>query len=146
MIETYINYLIEGNADVYLSDDEQIAHFIEWSKGKTFLASEMPLRSKKLWAAGTTDFICEIDGKRYIGDLKTSNYVSYKQFIQCGAYALMYEEMGLGKIDGILIVHMPRTGGFKVHEDLDVENYKKDFEAIVRLVKRDKDKSYQLYA
>jgi hypothetical protein len=58
----------------------------------------------------------------------------------------MYEEMGLGKIDGILIVHMPRTGGFKVYEDLDVENYKRDFEAIVRLVKRDKDKSYQLYA
>lgn len=145
-VEEFINCCIDGIPSAYITGDEQIGEFITWAIGKTFLASEMPLRSKKLWTAGTTDFICEIDGKRYIGDLKTSNYVSYKQFIQCGAYALMYEEMGLGKIDGILIAHMPRSGGFKVHIDEDVENYKKDFEAIVRLVKRDKEKSYKLYS
>lgn len=145
-VEEFINCCIDGIPSAYITEDEQIGEFLAWAIGKTFLASEMPLRSKKLWTAGTTDFICEIDGKRYIGDLKTSNYVSYTQFVQCGAYALMYEEMGLGKIDGILIAHMPRTGGFKVHIDEDVNNFKKDFEAIVRLVKRDKEKSYKLYS
>lgn len=125
----------------------EIREFSEWcyTSKVTFLASEMPLRSEKLWVAGTTDFICEIDGKRFVGDLKTSNYVSFKNFIQCGAYALMYEEMGYGKIDGIIIVHMPRSGGFKVHTDMGVDNYKEDFRSLVRMVKRDKQKSYELY-
>ena len=144
LVETWIKGRIEGN-EVF---NPEIKEFIEWavSSGVTFLASEMPLRSKKLWVAGTTDFICEINGKKYIGDLKTSNYIKFPNFIQCGAYALMYEEMGLGKIDGIVIAHMPRTGGFNIHIDMDVDNYKKDFEALVRMVKRDKDKSYQLFA
>lgn len=127
-------------------EHDQLHQFIEWATGKVFIASEMALRSSKLWVAGTCDFIVEIDGKRYMGDLKTSNYVSYKNFIQCGAYALMYEEMGKGKIDGIIIVHMPRTGGFKVHMDMDVDAYKLDFENLVRMVKRDKSKSFELYS
>jgi hypothetical protein len=143
LVETYINGVLAG--DVSVPFDESIKEFVEWSLGHTFIASEMPLRSTKLWVAGTCDFIVEIDGKRYMGDLKTSNYVSFKNFIQCGAYALMYEEMGYGKIDGIIIVHMPRDGGFKVHTEMDVDNYKKAFESLVRLVKLDKSKSYQLY-
>lgn len=143
LVETYIGAVMRG--DVSIGFDESIKDFVEWSLGKTFLASEMPLRSEKLWVAGTTDFICEIDGKRFVGDLKTSNYVSFKNFIQCGAYALMYEEMGYGKIDGIIIVHMPRSGGFKVHTDMGVDNYKEDFKSLVRMVKRDKEKSYELY-
>jgi hypothetical protein len=144
LVEEYINNRITRNE--HYAVPLEVEDFHQWSFDTvTFLASEKPLHSKTLWAAGTCDFVCEIDGKRYIGDLKTSNYVSYKNFIQCGAYALMHEEMGHGAIDGIVIAHMPRTGGFKIHVDMDVQSYKKDFEALVRMVKRDKSKSYELY-
>lgn len=142
LVETWIKGRMEGT-EVF---DERIKDFIEWANNVRFLASEKFLRSKHLWLAGTADGICVIDGKTYIFDLKTSNYVSYKHFIQCGAYALMYEEMGLGKIDGLLIVHMPRDGGFKVHTDMDVQEYQDDMKALVRMVKRDRNKSYALYS
>lgn len=144
LVEKFIGAVIKG--DVSVPFDESIKEFVEWSIGHTFIASEMPLRSAREWCAGTADGVVEIDGKTYIFDLKTSNYVSYKNFVQCGAYALMYEEMGKGKIDGLIIVHMPRGGGFNVHIDTDVAGYKEDFRQLVRLVKRDKNKSYQLYS
>jgi len=145
LVEELINYYIDGIPSAYVSHDEQIDSFIDWAKDVKFLAAEMPLRSRRLFVAGTCDFICEIDGKRYIGDLKTSNYVKFVNFLQCAAYALFYEEMGLGKIDGIVIAHMPRTGGFKIHTEMGVDKYKNLFESLVRLVKADKEKSYQLY-
>jgi len=147
LVEEMINQLMKQEFTV-VPEDEQLFAFGQWAVDERvhFLASELPLRSQKLWSAGTTDFICEIGGKRYIGDLKTSNYVSFKNFIQCGAYALMYEEMGKGKIDGIIIAHMPREGGFKVHTEHDVELYKGLFESLVKMVKADKNKSAELYS
>lgn len=145
LVEAYIDSQIDHTVVYTMVHNPQLETFTHWGNQVKFLASEMPLRSEKLWVAGTTDFICEIDGKRYIGDLKTSNYVSFKNFMQCGAYALMYEEMGHGKIDGIIIAHMPRGGGFKVHVDMEVDKYKELFKSLVMLCKADKDKSYQLY-
>lgn len=144
LVEEWINARIHGT-DTF---NPEIKEFIEWavSNGVTFLASEMRLRSSRLWCAGTADFVCEINGKRYIGDLKTGNYVKFGHFVQCGAYALYYEEMGYGKIDGIVIAHMPRHGGFKTYFETDVDKYKKCFESLVTLSKAESDKSYELYS
>ena len=38
------------------------------------------------WFGGTLDLLIEIDGKVYLLDFKTSNYPSYKYFIQLAAY------------------------------------------------------------
>lgn len=129
----------------------QSQNFQKWAieQGITFLASEKVLYSKKLWCAGTTDAIVEWNGKRYVLDLKTSNWISYKHFVQCGAYSLFAEEMGEAPFDGVIIVHLPRSGEFSqekcIHVDEDVDNYQRDFSDLVRLTKRDKDKSYMLY-
>lgn len=144
LVEQYVLDQIAGKEGTY----EGLEDFIQWSdmNNVTFLASEMAVSSRRLWCAGTMDIFGEIDGKKFIMDVKTSNYVSYKNFVQCGAYALMLEEMTDEKVEGIAILHMPRSGGFNVHLDMDVDGYKKDFESLVQLVKRDKDKSYQLYS
>jgi len=142
-VEEWIEIRLAGTI-MDATEHHQLQDFIHWAEPVTFLASEKPLYSRRLWVAGTTDFICEIEGKKFIGDLKTSRYASFKHFLQCGAYALMYEEMGLGKIDGIVIAHMPRDGGFNVLMDIEVEKYKRGFEMIVELARMDKDKSYSL--
>jgi len=58
----------------------------------TFLATEIPLYDKDLFVCGTADILFEIDGKKYIGDLKTGKgiYLSYK--IQLSAYSKMIKE------------------------------------------------------
>lgn len=38
------------------------------------------------WFGGTLDLLVEIDGKIYLLDFKTSNYPSYKYFLQLSAY------------------------------------------------------------
>ena len=38
------------------------------------------------WFGGTLDLLIEIDGKVYLLDFKTSNYPSYKYFLQLSAY------------------------------------------------------------
>ena len=38
------------------------------------------------WFGGTLDLLVEIDGKAYLLDFKTSNYSSYKYFLQLAAY------------------------------------------------------------
>jgi hypothetical protein len=152
LVERWVLECIKINDHADL-DSEQMSHegvvrFAEWVRlnNVKFLASEMPVHSKKFWTAGTMDIFCEIDGKKTILDIKTSNYVSFKNFVQCAAYALMLEEMTDEKIEMLAIAHLPRSGGFNTHFEEDVERYKRAFESLVSLVKLDKDKSYQLYS
>jgi hypothetical protein len=140
-VESYINFqLYPERGEVALSPQAQL--FKEWAEKNevVFLASEMPVFSKNWWCAGTMDFMCEIHGKRYVGDVKTSNYISPKHFFQCGAYAGMIDE----DIDGLVIVHLPRSGGINIHFRQDVDKYTKAFENILYTVKMDKNESYQL--
>lgn len=57
--------------------------FMDWVKENKvqFLSSEQPIYSRKWGYCGTADFFCVIDGKLYLGDLKTSNalYDSYSE-------------------------------------------------------------------
>ena len=65
--------------------------------------SERILFSKKLRVAGTMDMALRVDGKLYIGDLKTGT-VYNKAFVQLSAYSHMYHEMGLLKEPADLLV------------------------------------------
>ena len=47
----------------------------------------------------------KIEAGRYIVDLKTGNQVGESAFRQVAAYAKCHEEMGLGTIDGTIILH-----------------------------------------
>jgi len=73
---------------------EAVQRFLDWQKKHKveFLLSEQQVYSKKYNYTGTLDFICKIDGKMYIGDLKTSSGIYPEMLIQTAAYRFAREE------------------------------------------------------
>ncbi len=51
-----------------------------------FLVTEQVVYSKEYNYTGTLDFICVIDGKMYVGDLKTSSGIWPEYYLQTAAY------------------------------------------------------------
>jgi len=159
--DTILNY--NGVILTGKSPFPQVDNFIQWAiKNKVkFLFSEEPIYSKDWFNGGTVDFICEIDGKILIGDIKTNGdkrryYYNKKTFsydktrpqsniknkalIQVGAYGKMATDPEarklIDKFDGIVIVNIMKSGEFV--EELDVRfNYNterliKMFDRIIR--------------
>lgn len=157
-VEEYIKKAISygGRLTAVPEGSEQFQLFVKWAieNDVQFIASEKVVYSRKLWSAGTLDFMCRINGKLCIGDIKTNNWLSIKHFFQCGGYAEMIED----KIEGIVVVNLPRTGGIKVAVNeplgieadytlhMPVEKLRNAFKSIVELVKIDKDVSSVLYS
>ena len=99
--------------------------FIDWEKKHSvkFLVSEQIIFSKKYRYTGKLDFICEIDGKLYLGDLKTSSGIYPEMFIQTAAYRYAREEeFANEKYAGQLIIRIDKKLGdfeFAVCRDRD---------------------------
>jgi len=137
-IEGLINHAINSNKGFIpefetVQDSKQLQHFINWAvKNKVkFLASEKRVYSKKHFTAGTYDFKCEIDGKTYIGDIKTSSGIYDRTpFAQASAYQMMEEEMtGVKDVQGRLIINLKKTGIFDEDKDVYIsEHYEDDLE------------------
>lgn len=93
-----------------------------------FLQSELKMYSREKWVAGTVDFLCEIDGKKYVGDIKTTSGIYDRTpFAQTACYQMMLEEQGEKDIVGRIIINIKKTGEF--NEDKDVylsEHYEDD--------------------
>jgi hypothetical protein len=139
-IEEWIKACITKEPYVIGDESKELLAFKGWAmKNKVnFLSSETPVYSKEWFVAGTPDFTCEIDGKRYVGDLKT-----YKKmwdrvpFFQTAAYMKMLEEMGEPKYDGSVIVNINKeTGELTDHYTFDWENDRKAFEACLTLYRQ----------
>ena len=116
-VERYIKntILTEGKAKDTTKYDPMIKSFIDWTeKNKVkFLDSEKHVWSERLWLGGIVDFICEIDGQKWIGDIKTSKSGIYPEnFWQCAGYDLMLQEMGMQDIKGYVILNLKQTGDF----------------------------------
>jgi hypothetical protein len=136
----------------------QVQNFINWANNNKvkFLFSEEPLYSKEWMNCGTVDFICEIDGKVLIGDIKTNgdkrryesvcikgewiedktqpqSDIHIPALWQTGAYGKMATEDDarklIDKFDGVVIVNIKKSGEFD--EKLDVR-YDYDWESLVR--------------
>lgn len=127
MLETLIKNAIEKNGgfvvQVETGLNNQVDTFIKWASENNvrFLDSEKRLYSETHWYAGTADFVCEIDGKLYVGDIKTSSSIYPEYFIQASAYAHALEEMNLYKgFHGVVIVNVPKKGGLNVRENYDL--------------------------
>ena len=131
-VERYIGNTIQlsGKAKDTTKYDN-IDNFIEWSeKNKVnFLESEKNIWSEKLWIGGIVDFICEIDGQVWIGDIKTSGSGIYPDhFFQCAGYHLMLEDMELyPDIKGYLILNLKENGEFLEKRSVSNEANKKIF-------------------
>ena len=119
-IEQLINNAIEKTKGYIkrhkVNEKKAIQNFIDWALNNNvkFLASEKHIYSEKLWLGGIVDFICEIDGKVWIGDIKTSKSGIYPEnFWQCAGYDIMLKEMGVPcteNVKGYLIVNLKETG------------------------------------
>lgn len=142
LVENYVKGCIDdwsGVAQPTAEDHNGLQAFAQWAVENrvTFLASEEKMYSKDWWTAGTADLILEIDGKRYIGDVKTQAKLwDNTPHIQCAAYAKMYKEMGKGEIDGTIIVLIPKeTNNLTTHVRFALDEDIKAFEAALTLYK-----------
>lgn len=122
----------------------QVSHFIDWALNNhvKFLASEEKVFSRRLFVGGTIDFICEIDGEVWIGDIKTSSGIYSEHFFQTAAYQLLLEDMveaGDGgmpvNFKGHVITCLKKDGTFEEKRSISNEDNKKGFLACFDLYK-----------
>ena len=133
--EKYVLECIANGGEAMLTphENKQVQHFIDWAtKNKVkFLESEKRVYDAELWIAGTFDGLCEIDGKKFIFDIKTSKAIWKEAFYQMGAYVMMYEKMENEKIDGTFVIRLGKDEKFNEEKDVqfryDLETDKKAF-------------------
>ena len=121
--------LNEGYLDLFKHDNKQVQNFIDWAVNNKvqFLESEKKMYSKVNWVAGTVDFTCIMDGKKYVGDIKTSSGIySREPFAQCACYRMMLEEMGEKDFEGSIIINIKKTGVFDEEKDVHFSPYYED--------------------
>ena len=100
LVEAYLNgeelhFLNSYGSPQYNPDVWQMfLHFVEfWEIYKPkLIETEVHLFSDELKVAGTCDLICEIDGKLWLIDLKTSNHIQPTYEIQVAVYGQCYKE------------------------------------------------------
>jgi hypothetical protein len=139
--EKYINLMItdQGGVAHLMNDDGQNAQvkaFIQWAVDNKikFLASEKKVYSATHFTAGTLDFACEIDGIKYIGDIKTTSGIYDRTpFAQTAAYQMMWAEMEGKEPSEIaerrIIVNLKKTGTFDPDKDVYIsQHYEDDIE------------------
>lgn len=114
---------------------KQAELFYKWAlENKVrFISAEKHVYSKSMWVGGIADFICEIDGKLFVGDVKTSSNIYPEHFIQASAYAEMLKEMGSPAVDGVIIVNLDKKGGFKVEKMFNPVRYFEAFKCALGL-------------
>ena len=116
---------IEGNKEV----SEFAQHFVNWAKENKvkFLESEKHLYSKKLFIGGIMDIVCELDGKLWIADIKTSSGIYFEAFWQMAGYELMMEEMGYPSLSGSIVLNIKKDGSFSEKRSVSNEDSRKGF-------------------
>jgi hypothetical protein len=174
LIENEIKWSIENNGGMFKMVETglpQVLNFRNWaiSNKVKFLFSEEPIYSKEWMNCGTVDFICEIDGKILIGDIKTNgdkrryewntktNKYDFTKPVsdihipalwQCGSYAKMCMEDNarklVDKVDGIVIVNIKKSGEFDanldVRYDYTVESLVTAYDLVLKLYKQFRNK------
>lgn len=136
IIEDIIKFAIEkdeGQVMMNTHEIPQVRNFIEWAMDLKikFLESEKKVYSAKHWVAGTADFTCLIDGRKYIGDIKTSSGIYDRTpMAQTAAYRMMLEELGEKDFVGSVIVNIKKDGNFDKEKDV---YWSEDFQEDLRL-------------
>lgn len=110
------NYIKTGGEQKHIEHPEiknGVAAFMEWVNAHSvqFVASEGKIYSQKHGYAGTFDFIATVDGKHYLGDIKTSSGVYPEHFLQTTAYQMARQEEHPDEhYDGHIIVNCKKDG------------------------------------
>lgn len=92
------------NYDPLLINDLKL--FEQWKNENNIKieALEQHLWSDEFLYAGTADFIGKLNGKRLIGDWKTSKAIYDEYWLQLSAYFFAFEELTDEKLDGAFIL------------------------------------------
>lgn len=112
-----------------------VIDFKKWydnSQIKT-IEAERILYSKQYHLAGKTDWIGELDGKLTILDWKTGSGIYLEQFLQLGAYVLMYEEETGQKIEQIGIINCSVSKPFMVKITDKIKEYAQIYVDVLNL-------------
>ena len=140
MVKEAIN-LFGGHLRPTITDDmpSQVVKFVEWAvhNNVKFLESEKRVYSRESWYAGTLDLILEMDGKKYIADVKTSSAIYPEFYLQMAAYQGALEEMGEHEdIKGAMVINVNKRGGFEIGMNYDYEGNRLAFLAALVLYKQ----------
>lgn len=134
------NYILTGKEEPPVNDIARACYnnFINWAKENKvkFIETERKIYSKKYQYAGIVDFVCVINGKTYVGDIKTSNAIYNEYWFQTSAYQQAYTEETGTKIDGQLIVRIGKSGDFEIQENYDYEANVQAFNGALQLYRR----------
>lgn len=133
-------WIKDGNEPVLKGDNQQIVFdkFKDWAKknGVEFLENEKHVYSKELWIGGVLDLVIKMDGKKYIGDIKTSSGIYNEAFFQMGAYNLCLEEMGEHTdVEGYLVINLKKDGKMDMKMAIDMQLNKDAFKCALGLYK-----------
>lgn len=112
------------------TESEQIKHFYRWARDNKvkFLESELHLFSRKHFLGGICDFVCEINGDKFVGDIKTGSGIYPEHFAQTSAYQMMMKEMGLyPELKGHIILNLRRDGSFEEKRSISNEDFQRFF-------------------
>ena len=119
---------------VLKTKDEQVQkmfdNFVEWATDNDvkFLESEQHVHSEIHWYAGIIDFICTINGKTFVGDIKTSSGIYPEHFFQMGAYDICKREMNPEFVaDGYIIVNVQKNGEIRVMQFFETLKFREAF-------------------
>lgn len=137
VIENYIKY---QKTDV--AEDQKVIFdkFIAWvtENNVKFLESEKHIWSETMWTGGICDVVLEMNGKKYIGDFKTSSGIYNEAFFQIAAYDLMMQEMGLHKpedIEGYIVINLRKDNVLDFKIAMDKELNQEAFKSALALYK-----------
>jgi len=117
LVHKWVEDYIKGEAPAQPVNKQlqiSIAKFLGWVEKHQvkFVLSEQQVYSRKYGYTGTLDFICYIDGKMYIGDLKTTSGIYPEMLIQTSAYRYARtEEFPEEKYEGQIIVRVGKDNG-----------------------------------
>ncbi len=115
MAHNWIEKYIKGEKPAPFTNailKNSIDKFLKWESDNKvqFHEVEKMIYSKKHKYAGKFDFLAEIDGKLWIGDIKTSSGIWDEYLFQTAAYRQAYVEETGAKIAGELIVRIGKDG------------------------------------
>ncbi len=120
LLEAYVKECIARNEGRPLevgTVSDKVEWFRKWAIEKVdhFEFSEVHLYSEKLWTGGISDIVMVLkDGKRFIGDFKSSKEAYLSQFIQVGGYDEEQSENGFFDSDGNKLSEPLKVDGYVV--------------------------------
>lgn len=115
-VHKFIEQYIKGENPAIPTNPEikgAVERFFSWvdKHEVKFLSSEQAVFSRQYKYAGTADFMCKIDGKLWLGDIKTSASIYDEYWMQTSSYLEARTEEFNEGYEGVVIVRVGKTDG-----------------------------------